>query len=141
MKKIIFSFIFIFGLLIFPQIDVIACSCSLPIPKRTLNEQVKIERKSSDAIFIGEVLEVKDNKFSFIVKIKVESNWKGDKDAEVTIFTGKGGGDCGYPFQVGESYLIYASKLDNGNLTTNICRRTKLLSESQDDIKILNKKK
>jgi hypothetical protein len=42
---------------------------------------------------------------------------------EVVVSTGQGGGDCGYPFQVGTSYLVYATN-DNGKLSTSICSGT-----------------
>lgn len=123
------------------QKETFACSCDLPIPKMSVNKQVKKERKKSDAVFTGEVLEVKDDKFSFIVKIKVKSKWKGVKDSEVIIFTGKGNGDCGYPFKVGESYLIYAYQISNNRLSTNICQRTAVLSDAQADVVVLGKQK
>src|SRR6266481_398796 len=43
---------------------------------------------------------------------------------EIVVNTGRGGGDCGYPFVVGTSYLVYASTSD-GQLTTGICSGTK----------------
>ena len=42
---------------------------------------------------------------------------------EIVIYTGNGGGDCGYPFAMGTSYLVYASPF-KGELTTGICTPT-----------------
>jgi hypothetical protein len=39
------------------------------------------------------------------------------------ISTGRGGGDCGYPFQIGTSYLVYATKGEAG-FSTSICSGT-----------------
>lgn len=43
---------------------------------------------------------------------------------EVVVNTGRGGGDCGYPFVVGTTYLVYASTSDS-QLTTGICSGTR----------------
>jgi hypothetical protein len=43
---------------------------------------------------------------------------------EVVVYTGGGGGDCGYPFVPGTSYLVYAS-LNSGRLYTSICTETR----------------
>jgi hypothetical protein len=45
------------------------------------------------------------------------------KGGELVVYTGLGGGDCGYPFVVGERYLVYASTF-NGHLGTGICAPT-----------------
>jgi len=42
---------------------------------------------------------------------------------EIVVHTGNGGGDCGYPFAVGTSYLVYASSAKD-ELTTSICMPT-----------------
>src|SRR5688500_17811072 len=42
---------------------------------------------------------------------------------EFTVHTGMGGGDCGYEFKIGTSYLVYASEY-NGKVVTNICTST-----------------
>lgn len=44
-------------------------------------------------------------------------------DSTITVHTGQGGGDCGYPFVTGSQYLVYASVLQ-GRLTTSICTST-----------------
>lgn len=72
----------------------------------------------------------------------------------IKIRTGFGGGDCGYEFAINETYLIFANNakyLKNSKnrhkskwrkikniYETNICMRTKLFSESNVELKILN---
>jgi hypothetical protein len=77
--------------------------------------------------------------YGVLVRFRVESVWKGKAFQEVTIFTGQGGGDCGYRFEVGESYLVYAYG-SNENLSTNICQRTAPRS-ADGDMKLLGKGK
>jgi Carboxypeptidase regulatory-like domain len=46
--------------------------------------------------------------------------------------------DCGYEFQIGETYLVYASDDEFGDyLFTGSCTRTRRLSESGDDLAYL----
>jgi hypothetical protein len=55
----------------------------------------------------------------------------------VVVFTGSGGGDCGFPFRRGESYLVYASANTDGWLGTGICGRTAELSRAAADLREL----
>lgn len=52
----------------------------------------------------------------------------------VDVFTGSGGGDCGYAFVVDSSYLVYAYEAPGSRLTTGICSRTRPLSQAADDL-------
>jgi hypothetical protein len=56
---------------------------------------------------------------------------------EIEILTGYGGGDCGYQFQVGIEYVIYAYKNSAGRLETGICTRTRPLAEAAEDVKYI----
>jgi hypothetical protein len=53
---------------------------------------------------------------------------------EIEIVTGLGGGDCGYEFQTGVDYVVYAYKNADGRLETNICSRTRTLAEAAEDM-------
>jgi hypothetical protein len=53
---------------------------------------------------------------------------------EIEIVTGLGGGDCGYDFQIGADYVVYAYKNAEGRLETNICSRTRPLAEASEDM-------
>ena len=48
-----------------------------------------------------------------------------------------GGGDCGYPFQRGEKYVVYARKNTDGTLVTNICSRTTPEDRAEADLAYL----
>ncbi|HWN11148.1 MAG TPA: hypothetical protein VNO50_18055 [Pyrinomonadaceae bacterium] len=117
----------------FSWIEARACTCALPLPNLTLKQQVKKAQKQSRAVFVGKVMQVVQNPDASGVSVKflVEKSWKGRLTREVTISTGLGGGDCGYRFEVGESYLVYASGA-NKLLSTSICQRTAPRSENGD---------
>ncbi|WP_342542674.1 hypothetical protein MHH33_00870 [Paenisporosarcina sp. FSL H8-0542] len=120
-----------------------ACSCAQP-------PSVEDELERSQAVFSGKVLEVKVQKnFKGYVKkrvlIEVAETWKGVSESQVIITTGSGGGDCGYEFQVGQEYLVYATEStmygDKAELVTVICDRTTELSAAQEDLTVLGEGK
>jgi len=55
----------------------------------------------------------------------------------IEIRTGIGGGDCGYPFERSEKYVVYASENKDGILVANICSRTAPEHRSQADLAYL----
>ena len=57
-------------------------------------------------------------------------------DSIVTVGTGAGGGDCGYAFETGETYLVYASG-DVADLRTGICTRTRRVADAASDLSAL----
>jgi hypothetical protein len=49
-------------------------------------------------------------------------------------------GDCGYRFQQGERYLVYAYRGQSQNeLTSSVCSRTRPLAEAAEDLDFLNR--
>lgn len=56
---------------------------------------------------------------------------------QIEIRTAMGGGDCGYPFEVGRSYLVYAFEDQQGLLVTNICSRTAETERAEADLAYL----
>jgi hypothetical protein len=68
------------------------------------------------------------------VTFDVERQWKGTAGEALTVFTGSGGGDCGSPFDVGRTYLVYATAREGsagGVLQSSICHRG-LAADPQD---------
>ena len=113
-----------------------ACSCvgGLPICQ-TFWE--------ADAVFAGEVLSIDpvpegaDPGFSRKrVRFRVQQAWRGGVEGEVEIRTGAGGGDCGYRFERGGTYLVYAHGHE-GTLSTSICTRTKKLAMAGEDLEYI----
>jgi hypothetical protein len=109
----------------------LACTCArTPPPQEAKNFM--------DAVFLGTVLDVArdvDGRQA-VVRLKVEKVWKGAKCAEATVVTGVGGGDCGYAFEAGKRYLVYASS-DEGKLRTSLCTRTRPAAQAEEDLAAL----
>jgi hypothetical protein len=98
-------------------------------------------RQKAKAVFVGKVLAV-DSPSELLynkVTIELESAWKGIRPAKLIILTGRGSGDCGYRFEVGETYLVFAYQYNKSYLGTNICQRTNVLSNASVDLKHLGK--
>jgi len=129
-------------LLITPNLA-LACTCDLPQKGKTLRQEISEAREKSKAVFVGKVVEVVSDPRNFyvVVKFKVESSWKQGYSDEVAVRTGRGGGDCGYHFEAGESYLVYAYSSEAKKLETNICQRTRGVADATDDLRLLGKRK
>lgn len=78
--------------------------------------------------------------YNTAVTIDVHRSWKGVEVEEINVFTGRGGGDCGYGFRPGDDYLVYAYELyrSEGRLMTDICTNTKPITSAADDLTFLS---
>jgi hypothetical protein len=74
----------------------------------------------------------------FEVTASVESTFKGAAAREVRFLTGRGGGDCGFPFQKDRRYLLYLDcAFGRGLSVVTICGRTREIGEAGEDLKFL----
>ena len=115
-----------------------ACSCA---PFR----QPCAAEWTASAIFVGEVINIDQlvepemwgsRRVSFVVR----ESFKGIGERIVDVLTGSGGGDCGFDFKTGSSYLVFAGRsATTGRLGTGTCSKTALLSWSKDQLKLLRK--
>jgi hypothetical protein len=77
------------------------------------------------------------------VRFKVKTTFRGEKEKEdsgdqesLEVWTDSG--DCGYDFQVGETYLVYADEdEESGRINTSVCYRNRRLSDAGDDLAYL----
>ena len=69
-------------------------------------------------------------------KFSVEQAYLGVTDSEIEIFTGRGAGDCGFRFETGQRYIVYAYRYKD-KLNTSICTRTMPFSRATEDIAFL----
>jgi hypothetical protein len=141
----------ILGLSLRPA-PVFGCTCaSTPPEVKTASELAAWTR--ADAIFEGKVegvelgWELKETQSGdviptvatdldrdgpvILVSLEVLHSYRGDQRKPMRLSTGLGGGDCGFDFEVGKQYLVYAFKDEAGELSTNICTRTTRLEKSR----------
>lgn len=72
------------------------------------------------------------------VRFSVREAFSGVEGAEVEVSTGLGGGDCGFNFVQGSTYLVYAYGSAGGRrLGTGICTRTRPAFGASEDLEYL----
>ena len=100
---------------------------------------------SVDAVFIATIasIETRETPVDSVswemrrVRLRVSRVFRGDvQPGPAEVLTGAGGGDCGYEFAVGGTYVVYAHR-QRGLLTTNICTLTKPLAQASRDLAYL----
>ena len=149
MKICIVSILSFVALLLTPSVA-FACSCDLLASfGKTEKQLIKLAREKSQTVFAGEVTEIileqtipGEDAPVAEVRFKVLQSWKGATTKTLTVFTANICCICGYTFKVGERYIVYTYISDDDEkLWTNICTRTKPLSEAAKDLKVLGKSK
>jgi hypothetical protein len=76
----------------------------------------------ADAVFVGRVTGLSGG-----VQFEVERAVAGVPLGPITV--GNGPGNCGLPFTIGDRYIVYANRDQAGALFTNMCTRTRPLSD------------
>ncbi len=59
-----------------------------------------------------------------VFQFRVLASWKGARTDTISLTTGSGGGDCGYRFTPGGTYIVYGNRGKDGRLYTSHCSRT-----------------
>jgi hypothetical protein len=101
-----------------------------------------VEYEQVDAVFKGFVVDISPSTVPYILHIQVIATgyWKGSIAPLMNVYTYEGDGSCGYTFQVGDEYLIYATEWDEvccPGVFTSICNRTRFLSNAGTDLAFL----
>jgi hypothetical protein len=143
--------------LTFSSAPAVACKCVSPPPDiKTARDLAQWTANRSDAIFEGRVdrvelkwglmeakvgavipTDVEEDPPVMLVSFDASRSYRGGQQKNIRIRTGVGGGDCGFHFEVGEQYLVYAFADESGQLSTGICSGTALLEESKTDLSYL----
>ena len=136
MKKVIFILLMSSMFLFASAENSFACSCVASL--KPVKQQVKESYADSTAIFSGEVTEITSkDEWSVIVKFKVVKSWKSKLSKEIMITTNKQSAMCGYYFEAGKKYLVYAYGAKDDLSTNNYSRTTPV--GNKVDIKFLDK--
>ncbi len=104
----------------------LACSCPPPPePKKAM--------EGATAVCLAEVVKVEEVGQERTVTLKVEKWWKGGDKGELVVATAKSGAACGYGFEKGKKYLVYAGAADEKNkpLHVSLCSRTRTDKEAE----------
>lgn len=118
-----------------------ACSC-MP------NQGAMDELEHSEAVFTGTVTSMEERGSIFggeskAVHFQVKEIWKGVSSSEQTVLTGWDSASCGFGFEAGKEYLVYADSSslygDAEELTTSLCSRTAETNHAAEDLAVLGK--
>ena len=113
--------------------DARACTCAA--------EDVKQAFERAGAVFEGTVTSIVSEGSqpddSTQVELTVARSWKGVEADRVTVTTAGNEAVCGYRFAQDETYLVYASKNEDGELRVSLCSRTQPLSRAAKDLEAL----
>ncbi|MEM3160902.1 MAG: hypothetical protein QXJ74_08985 [Nitrososphaera sp.] len=105
-----------------------ACSCAeLSLPSKAYEE--------SDAVFAGTAENIVHETGAYRVHFAVERAWKGITETPLLVTTPDNDGLCGYRFQEGVEYLVYAHGKDS--ISTGICTRTQPVADAYADLAYL----
>src|SRR5262245_30846592 len=120
-----------------------ACSCAkAPTPCQAYGQ--------AEAVFIGtpkEVsgIELKDkienSAYRYrIFRFSVDQAFSGVNGSQISVMTGRGSGDCGYDFKIGEQYLVYAYRhyQKKEMFSTSICSRTRPVRNADEDLEVIH---
>lgn len=107
------------------------CTCAPP-------EIPKDELKHSLAVFVGIVTKIESQQNGQIATydkttFTILRTWKGTTGRQQVMETINNPGMCGYPFRVGETYLVYAYNNGMNKLDTSLCSRTRPEKYAQTD--------
>lgn len=95
-----------------------ACSCA---PPKLIQEAFE----SSAAVFSGKVASIEGDQFGRTAIFQVDTAWKGVSKDTVQVLTAAQSSACGYGFEKGMSYIVYAHSGDeDSSLKANKCGTT-----------------
>jgi hypothetical protein len=124
------------------------CSCRWAEP-RIPREEVQADLKTAGAVFVGHVTSITDSIEAVApeprslalgirkVVLRVDSLWKGPATDSLIVVTGTGGGDCGYPFRIASSYLVFAVASQSAIFSTGMCSLTQDRSTADEYVAAL----
>jgi hypothetical protein len=132
-----------FALLAFAVGQALACTCAPPEPACAA-------AWTSSAVFIGTVIQMRHvpappiqdgpavfSSVHLILHLEESLLGAAAQGGEVEISTPSNSPACGYYFQHGETYLVYAHRQSDGMLIVTSCGRTRPVAEAADDLKYL----
>lgn len=112
-----------------------ACSCIQPGPPAAAIED-------ADRVFAGEVESIKSAGDQAVeVRLRVVRWFKGDTGREtIVVRTARHSASCGYPFESGSAYFVYAYESDEsaGSPQVSLCSRTAELGSATEDLAEVN---
>lgn len=111
-----------------------ACTCRDIEPDKDIEQKVGRAYQYYYAIFSAKVLSIQKAKTpdrSNKIVLRLNKSWKGNLGKSILLSTASVSSMCGFPFEKGKTYLIYAFG-PRKELSTSICTRTALIDDNKD---------
>jgi hypothetical protein len=111
-----------------------ACSCARVAPGTCPSI------KEAGTIFVGTVIDVEnppderqgaDQSGLSRYRFRVDENINGVDVKQIDVYSGRGGADCSYHFQLGGKYLVFSYRTDDGRLAAGICSDTQPVEDAE----------
>jgi len=137
--------------------EMMACTCIQE--KASFSHHVKKALTDSDAVFIAnvidrEIIQESEDYQSFMTPVvytfEVISVYKGvSENRTIQVVSNRDGESCGYSFEIGQTYLVYARDTDyysenekiKTSFTTGLCDRNQVIRNvKKRELKILKRK-
>jgi protocatechuate 3,4-dioxygenase beta subunit len=104
----------------------LACSCVGPTPVCSVYWK-------TDVLFLGHVIRIEHAGGKNLVHFDVTKSYRGAPGEQAVIQTADQGSACGYEFEQGHDYLVFAYLASNGDLSASHCTRTHEVTNRADD--------
>jgi len=132
-KRFFLILVIVASMLAFETKPAFACSCAPPGPPHE-------ELARATAVFTGKVVGLSKlfNVFGssadpIKVTFQIYTVWKGPVHQTIPITTSRSGASCGYTFEMGGEYIVYANGTED-SLVVSLCSRTQPLATAEDDL-------
>ena len=102
------------------------CSCAGPNPVCSVYWK-------TDTVFLGHAIRIEQGAGEYLVHFDVTKLYRGTRSEPMVIHTPDQGPMCGFAFERGRDYLVYASAVANGELATSRCSRTHEVISREND--------
>jgi MYXO-CTERM domain-containing protein len=107
-----------------------ACSC--------LEQPFETAHESAVAIFEGRAASIAPaDDGRLLVTFDVVQTWRAANHEHVEVLTASNGAACGYTFEVGTSYLVYAASAEGERYVVSLCSRTARMADADGDRALL----
>jgi hypothetical protein len=142
LAALVFSVLTVLGIaLLYPPECAYACTCAMP--PGTQKERAERALAHSDAVFSGEVVRIDrpsgptwSSGDPETDTFRISESWKGPEGGMLEVKTPVADMSCGFPFEEGREYLVYASE-DRRGLTVFLCGETRPLSAAGASLAVL----
>jgi MYXO-CTERM domain-containing protein len=106
-----------------------ACSCA--------EQTFEMAERGAVAIFEARVSAIETAGDASHVRMDVVQTWRAAEHEHVEVVTAPNEAACGYTFEVGRSYLVYASSVEGEAYRVSLCSRTRRMEDADDDRSLL----